>query len=48
MKEQEDLGGICITLGEGEEVEIVVTDIEILRPESTSSQPNRMSEANKE
>jgi hypothetical protein len=30
MQEQEDLGGICVSFGEGEEVEIVVADVEVV------------------
>jgi hypothetical protein len=30
VKEQEDLGGICISFCKGEEVEVVVTDVKIL------------------
>lgn len=33
MEEEEDLGGICISFCESEEVEVVVTDIEILEGE---------------
>lgn len=30
MQEKEDFGGICIAFGKGEEVEVVVADVEIL------------------
>lgn len=30
VEEKEDLGGICVSFGEGKEVEVVVSDIEIL------------------
>ena len=30
MEEEEDLGGVGVALGEGEEVEVVVTDVEVL------------------
>lgn len=30
VKEEEDLGGVCVALREGEEVEIIVADVKIL------------------
>jgi hypothetical protein len=30
VQEQKDLGGICVAFGEGEEVEVVVADVEVV------------------
>jgi hypothetical protein len=30
VQEQEDLGGICVSFGEGEEVKVVVADVEVV------------------
>ena len=30
VQEEEDLGGVCVALGQGEEVEVVVADVEVL------------------
>lgn len=30
VEEEEDLGGICVSFGEGKEVEVVVSDVEVL------------------
>jgi hypothetical protein len=30
VEEEEDLGGVCVSFGEGKEVEVVVSDIEVL------------------
>ena len=30
VEKEEDLGGICVSFGEGKEVEVVVSDIEVL------------------
>lgn len=30
MEEEEDLGGVCVSFCEGEEVEVVVSDVEVL------------------
>ena len=34
MEEKENFGGICITFRKGEEIEVVVSDIEVLRQQS--------------
>ena len=34
MEEKENFGGICITFRKGEEIEVVVSNIEVLRQHS--------------
>lgn len=34
MKEEEYFGGVCVAFGEGEQVEVVVADVEILSSRS--------------
>ena len=41
MKEQQDLGSIGVSFGQGEDVEIVVTDIEILACPPWSAKPSQ-------
>ncbi|MBE3047654.1 hypothetical protein IMZ48_35105 [Candidatus Bathyarchaeota archaeon] len=30
MQEEKDLGGVCVSFGDGEEEEVVVADVEVL------------------